>query len=74
MSAEQQKGDGVLAEEELVHHFSKMTKELEFIADMSFVKFWVYVVKLPIFINFLDDYLQQLRKYNDFEKINIDLD
>ena len=47
----------MLAEEELAHHFSKMTKELEFVADMPFVKIWAYMVKLPIFINFLDDYL-----------------
>ena len=74
MSDEQQKGDSVLADEDLVHHFTKMTKELEFLADMEFVKFWAYMIKLPLFINFCDDYLQQVRKYNDFEKINIDLD
>ena len=50
-----------------------MTKTLEFLYDLPFVKFWATSVKFPIFINFLDDYLQQVRKYNDFEKINIDL-
>lgn len=51
-----------------------MTKELEFLAELEFVKFWAYIIKIPLFINFCDDYLQQLRKYNDFEKLNIDLD
>lgn len=49
--------DGVLAEEELVHHFAKITKELEFLYDMPFVKFWAYAVKLPLFMDFLDEFL-----------------
>ena len=40
---------------------------------MEFVKFWAYIIKFPLFVDFLDDYLLQIRKYNDFEKINIDL-
>ena len=50
-----------------------MTKTLEYLFDLPFVKFWATLVKFPLFINFLDEYLQQVRKYNDFEKINIDL-
>ena len=72
--SEGQKEAGVLGEEELIHHFCKMTKTLEHLYDMDFVKFWAYVIKFPLFVDFLDDYLLQIRKYNDFEKINIDLD
>ncbi len=59
LSEEQQNiSDGVLAEEELLHHFAKITKELEFYYDMPFIKFWAYTVKLPLFIDFLDEFLQ----------------
>lgn len=64
----------MLAEEELIYYLRKITKELEFILDFKFCRFWAYMVKFPLFINFLDDYLQNLRKYNDLEKIQIDLD
>jgi len=72
--SEEQKIAGVLSEEELIHHFCKMTKTLEHLYDLEFVKFWAYIIKFPLFVDFLDDYLLQIRKYNDFEKINIDLD
>ena len=41
---------------------------------MSFVKFWAYMVKFPLFIQNIDNFLQNIRKYNDFEKVTIDLD
>jgi len=61
-------------EEELVHHLRKITKELNYILDLDFVRFWGYIVKFPMFMEFLDDYLLNMRKYNDMEKIQIDLD
>ena len=67
-------GDDLLVEEELLFHVRKITKELEFIAELPFVQFWVYMVKVPVFINFLDTFLQNIRKYNDYEKVQIDLD
>jgi hypothetical protein len=64
----------VLAEEELIHHLRKLTKELQYLNDMPFCKFWAYVKTFKIFIESLDDFLQNIRKYNDLEKIKIDLD
>jgi len=32
------------------------------------------MAKIPTFMNFLDSFLQNIRKYNDFEKVQIDLD
>jgi hypothetical protein len=64
----------VLAEEELIHHLRKITKELQFLYDMPFCRFWAYVKSFPLFIDFLDEFLQNIRKYNDLEKIKIDLD
>lgn len=64
----------MLAELELIHHVKKLTKDFEFIYDQSFVVFWAYIAKLPMFIDSLDSFLQNMRKYNDMEKIQIDLD
>lgn len=74
MSKERQDSDDMLAEEELLHHFRKLTRELDFLLDLPFCTFWAYMKTFPIFINFLDEFLQNLRKYNDLEKIVIDLD
>lgn len=64
----------MLAELELIHHIRKLTKDFEFIYDLGFVRFWAYISKLPMFIEGLDSFLQNMRKYNDMEKIQIDLD
>lgn len=65
--------DDLLEEEELIYHLRKISKELEYILDFSFVKFWAYIVKFPVFVDFLDTFLMNMRKYNDLEKIEIDL-
>lgn len=31
------------------------------------------MVKFPLFLRFLDDFIQKIRKYNDLEKVSIDL-
>jgi len=72
--SEDQQTLGLLAEKELIYHLRKITKDLEYIYDMNFVKFWAYMVKFPLFIENIDNFLQNIRKYNDFEKITIDLD
>lgn len=36
--------------------------------------FWYHITKVPEFINFIDSYLVNLRKYNDLSKLQIDLD
>lgn len=67
-------GDDLLAEQELLYQLRKITKELEFLVELPFVRFWAYAAQLPDFINFLDVFLQNIRKYNDLEKVQIDLD
>lgn len=67
-------GDDLLAEQELLFHLRKITKELEFLAELPFVTFWAYAAKVPEFMGFLDGFLQNIRKYNDLEKLHIDLD
>ena len=57
-----------------MYHLRKITKELEFLAELPFVTFWAYAAKVPELINFLDGFLQNIRKYNDLEKLQIDLD
>jgi hypothetical protein len=64
----------LLAEEELIYHLRKITKDLEFVYDLKFVKFWAYITKFPVFIENMDNFLQNVRKYNSFDKIVIDLD
>ena len=71
--SEDQHHDSGLAEAELIFHLRKITKELEYLLDFPFVKFWVYIAKFPVFIEFLDNFLMNVRKYNDLEKITIDL-
>ena len=61
-----------LDDEELFHHMRKMTRELTHLLDLPFVAFWVHITKFPVFIQFLDDYLANMRKYNDLYKIKMD--
>lgn len=67
-------GDDHLGDKELIHHLRKLTKELEFLLDLEFHRFWAYIVKFPQTLEFIDDFLQNVRKYNDLQKIQIDLD
>lgn len=66
--------DELLAEQELIHYLRKIAKHLEHLLDLSFCKFWAFIVKFPVYITFMDDFLQKVRKYNDLDKITIDLD
>jgi hypothetical protein len=62
-------GEDMLAEKELIHHLRKITKILEFLDDFTFWRFWAYIIKFPLFLDFIDEFLQNIRKYNDIEKI-----
>ena len=64
----------MLAEKELIYHLRKMSKDLEFLNDLPFEKFWAYMTKLHVFIDNMDSFLQNVRKYNDLGKVSIDLD
>ena len=74
MSKDRRESDDMLAEDELIHHMRKLSRELDYILDLPFCTFWAYIVKFPVFTRFLDGFIQNLRKYNDLEKIQIDLD
>jgi hypothetical protein len=65
--------DDLLQPHELVFFLRKISKELEFLLDLPFVKFWATLVKFPQLMEFLDEWLMNVRKYNDAEKIQIDL-
>ena len=54
---EDQLSVGLLAEKELIYHLRKITKDLEYIYDMGFVKFWAYMIKFPLFIENIDNFL-----------------
>lgn len=62
-------GDDLLGEQELLFHFRKITRELQFLSELPFVRFWFFMAKVPEFINFLDTFLQNIRKYNDLDKL-----
>ena len=64
----------MLAEKELIYHLRKISKDLEFLNDLPFEKFWAYMTKLHVFIDNMDSFLQNVRKYNDLGKVSIDLD
>jgi len=55
-------------------HLRKIIKELEYMVDLPFIRFWVYTTKFPLFLSFLDEFLQSARKYNDIHKIKFDLE
>ena len=44
------KADDMLVEQELIHHLRKIVRELDFILDFPFCKFWAYLVKFPAFM------------------------
>ena len=46
-----------LDKNELLFHMRKITKELEYMFDVPFVKFWVYITKFPFFLTFFDEFL-----------------
>ena len=73
LSDDQSRSEDMLAEKELLHHVRKITKILEFLDDFTFWRFWAHIIKFPLFLEFIDEFLQNIRKYNDIEKIQIDL-
>ena len=50
----------------------KITKELSSLVDLEFAAFWAHLAKLPV-MEFLDDYLMNMRKYNDMSKVHGDM-
>ncbi|CDW72771.1 UNKNOWN [Stylonychia lemnae] len=51
-------------------HFSRLiNRDLEFILNLRFTHFWSVIIKLPEILRFLDEFLQNVRKYNDIYKV-----
>lgn len=48
-----------------------MLKELQFILNLPFVKFWYEITKDSQIIDFLDGFLLNVRKHNDVYKLQI---
>lgn len=63
------RGIELLEDSELIHHLRKITKAMEFLEDFPFWRFWAHIIKFPLFIDFIDQFLMNIRKYNDLEKI-----
>ena len=57
LTLKRQDSDDMLAEEELIYHLRKITRELDFILDLRFCRFWAFMAKFPLFITFLDEFL-----------------
>ena len=49
-----------------------MRKGLSYLVSLPFVKFWAEIVKDRQFLDFLDMFLQNMRKYNDVYKLQPD--
>ena len=58
----------LLEEEEFLHFSRQVCKDLDFLLHLNFVKFWSYVSKIPEIMTFFDDFLLNVRKYNDIYK------
>ena len=55
--SEDQQNRGMLAEKELIYHLRKIAKDLDFLLDLPFEKFWAYMTKLNVFIDNMDSFL-----------------
>lgn len=58
-----------LEAEEFQHFVRLLCKDLEYILNLNFVKFWGVITKMPEVLRFLDDFLQNVRKHNDLYKL-----
>jgi hypothetical protein len=59
----------LLEDGELLHFLRLMKKDLEYILNLRFSKFWGAISKIPDLQRFLDDFLLNVRKHNDIYKI-----
>ena len=58
----------LLEEEEFLHFCRQVVKDLEFLLGLKFVNFWGFISKVPEIMEFLDEFLLNVRKYNDIYK------
>lgn len=59
----------LLEDSELLHFIRQVCRDLEYIYNLRFSQFWGMMYKLPEIQRFLDEFLQNVRKYNDIYKI-----
>lgn len=41
----------------MIHHIRKITKDFEFVYDQPFTRFWALIIKIPSFLENLDEFL-----------------
>ena len=61
----------ILEQDTLINYFKQMRKELHYLVSLPFVKFWAEIVKDAQVLDFLDDFLANVRKCNDVYKLQI---
>ena len=61
----------MLEEEAFMYYLQSLTKEVEFILNLPFVQFWAEVTKDTQVMDFLDQFLLNIRKRNDVYKLQL---
>ena len=59
----------LLEDGELLHFLRQILRDLEYVLNLRFSKFWGAIAKIPDLQRFLDDFLLNVRKHNDIYKI-----
>ena len=54
-----------------MYYLQSLTKEVEFILNLPFVQFWAEVTKDTQVMDFLDQFLLNIRKRNDVYKLQL---
>ena len=63
----------VLEQDTLLNYLKQIRKELNYLIGLPFVKFWAEIVKDEQILDFLDDFLSNVRKHNDVLKLKPEL-
>ena len=61
----------MLEEEAFIYYLRSLTKEVEFILSLPFVQFWAEITKDTQVMDFLDQFLLNIRKRNDVYKLQL---
>jgi hypothetical protein len=62
----------LLEQEEFLHLSKLISKDLGYLLSLPFVSFWGVITKMPELMKFLDEFLQNIRKYNDVYKLSLE--
>lgn len=55
----------ILVQQEFLFLVKQLNKELDFLLDLDFVKFWFQITKIEQVLTFLDEFLGNCRKHSD---------